>query len=157
MQRTLPRWLSLWYSALEPVAKQTTKLRTFIFRHKFWSSCHGEWTDKFSSWTDAKSFSSFCSNYSLASHWQTKILLDALTDSWFLNIHDHRDTSIFPDLSLDNTKSQLKIYFLSAQHVSALRPWSRAAFNWRLGQCFPFTQESESEALLTKGLKLHKH
>ena len=48
MQRTLPRWLSLWYSALEPVAKQTTKLRTFIFRHKFWSSCHGEWTDKFS-------------------------------------------------------------------------------------------------------------
>ena len=32
-------------------------------------------------------------------------------------------------LYLDNTKSQLKIYFLSAQHVSALRPWSRAAFN----------------------------
>ena len=58
-----------------------------------------------------------------------------------------------PDLSFRQITS-IYLFFFSAQHVSALRPWSRAAFNWNDCLVFHFNLNGESESEISAKTKL---
>ena len=102
-----------------------------LFKFSFYHICNlpprGLSSSKSWQWLITCLQSLFFCNFSIATYFwywgpfQGIIVVSSLSKHAY-----HGDASIFPDLSFRQVSSA---QYISAQHVSALRPWSRAAFN----------------------------